>query len=264
MSAYDLESPGNYVLGAGYIFVRDPDEDAWYYLAESPNLTVSVESEKLALWSSDAATAEKLEEPVTQITRSGSTSFRDINGDTLRRFFAATKSTVVEAGSAANTEDFVVTLGTYIQLGTNDANAPAYGYRGVTINSINEDPDGTPVALVEGTDYEVDTEEGLIRILEGATNVATGDTIRVDYDVDATSTEVVQTGASASEELEMKFVGSNTVGTNRTFHFPKVDMSGAGELALKSRDTFMEVPVQFEILDPGDGRAAVYILTKPE
>lgn len=265
MAIYELESAGNYVLGAGYFLVRNPDEDSWYYLAQTAELTVSVESERAELWGVDKPTAEKLEDVITQITRNGSTAFRDINRETLRRFFAAAVADVAEAGSLANTEDFVVkALGTYIQLGSNDPDAPAYGWRGVSSVSIVEDPGVGDVPLVLDTDYTLDAEEGIIKILESATAVAAGETIRVTYDVDASTTEVVSTGANASEILEVMFVSDNTRGINRRYHFPKVDMGPAGELALKSRDTYQEVPVTFEILDPGDGRAAAYILGKPD
>lgn len=264
MAVYDLESPGNYVLGAGRFFVAAEGSDDWYYLAQTADLSVSVEAERVALWDVDKATAEKLVDITTQVTRNATTSFRDINRDTLTKFFAATASDVVEAGAAAKTEDFTpVTLGSYLQLGTNDLTAPTYGWRGVSSVSIVEDPGGANVALVEGTDYEIDLTEGMIQLLKGAVNVATGDTIRVTYDVDATTTEVIQTGANASQQMQAKFISDNTEGANRTFLFPKVDLGPSGEMALKSRDTFQEVPVTFEILDPNDGRAAVYIMTKP-
>lgn len=263
MPIYELDNAGNYVLGAGYFLVRDPDQDNWHYLAQTEDLTVAVETERVELVGVDKPTAEVLEDVVTQITRTANTSFRNIERETLRRFFAASVSDVVEAGSAANTEQFVVELGAYIQLGTNDANSPAYGWRGVSSVSIVEDPGGADVALVLDTDYTLDAEEGMIKFLSDAVNVETGDTVEVTYDVDATTTEVLSTGANASEILEVKFVADNTRGANRTFHFPKVDMGPAGELALKSRDTFQQIPVTFEILDPNDGRAAAYILTKP-
>ena len=268
MTIYALESPGNFVLGAGYLFAKKSGEAHWSYLAETPGITIAVESETVELESSDSPTAELLEEVISKITRTGTTAIRNIDSSSLSMFFAATVETDTQAQVVAETEDFTsVKLGKWYQLGSDTTlvpTPPEYGYRGVSSVSIVEDPGGAAVALVLDTDYEIDVEEGMFRLLSTAANVAEGDTIRVTYTVDASTTEVVKTGANASNEFALKFVGDNTKGENRTVFMPKCDLGPNGEFALKSRDTFQETPLQFRILNPSDGSSALYITTKPE
>ncbi len=45
----------------------------------------------------------------------------------------------------------------------------------------------------------------------------------------------------------------------RNYYAPKYSIAAGGELALKSRDTEQQITLTCTILDPGEGKAALYI-----
>jgi len=262
--AYQLDEAGNFVLGAGRFFYRVVGDDAFHYLAETTDAELSNEVTRQELMSMDPAQSDTLEDVITSISRTLTTSIRDVSQRALSLFFGGTSSDEVQSSASAEEEDFAsIELGAWYQLGTNITAAPTQGYRLVASVSIEEDPDGTPVSLVEGTDYEIDLTEGMIHLLASATNVAAGDDIRVTYDVTAsTSEKVVTSENSASTICSMKFISDNTRGDNRTFIFPRVDFGPNGPINLKSRDTWTEIPMTGEILKPTDGSPSVVIVKK--
>lgn len=266
MSVFQLDEPGNYVLGAGFILFKPAEKSGFRYLAETPELSITVTSTRVELQSVDSRQAEKLEDVVTEIVRDGSMAIWNVDRESLSLFFAGEASVESQASLSAETETFEsVELGTSVQLGsTTAAAAPAWGYRSVTVTAAAADPTGTPVALTAGDDYEVDSIEGLVKFLPGSSNVSDGDDVEITYDVAESTTEVVQTNETPSVKGTLKFVGRNTTGIDRTFLFPNVDLGPTGDLALKSRSDFQEIPMEFSILRPSDGGRAVYVLKNPE
>jgi len=261
---YQLDEAGNWTLGAGYFLFQREGEDEWWYLAETPDAELTNEVTKQELMSVDGPQSQTLEDPITSIDRSLNTSIRDISQMALELFFGGTASEESQSSVSAQEEDFAsIKLGAIYSLGTSITAAPAQGYRLVASVSIEEDPDGTPVSLVEGTDYQVDLTEGNIKILASATNVSEGDDIRVTYDVTASTTKKVVTSEnSASTICAMKFISDNTRGDDRTYIFPRVDFGPNGPISLKSRDTYTEVPMVGTILKPEDGSESVIIVKK--
>lgn len=266
---------GEYILGAGRIFLR-PWDDAncpkgqRFYAAETANLTLNIASEEVVLQSVDSAVAQVLERVRTSITRSGRTTFRQIANRTLALFFAATEDEFDEAGEVGIVETHDITVrGQQIQLGLIDDGGPAWGYQNVTITAAARTSDST--ALVAGTDYELDAERGHVRILETSPVLAAAAPgaaveISITYTVAAYSQEYLTTSGSeaASKIYEMWFQADNTRGPNIDYWFPKVDLGPDGDLALKSRTEFQAIPVSFMVLEPGtvDGvdLEAAYIL----
>lgn len=254
---------GEYVLGAGRVFLR-PYDDAGLpagqlrYAAETQDLVISIASEEVVLQSVDPATASVLERVRTSITRSGRTSFRQISPHTLRLFFATDGQATHDQGVEASVEENhdVGELGVMIQLGRQTAGAPLWGHRHVAITSIERDSDSEPLVL--GTDYSIDAAKGQIKILETSTVLAAATpavpiTVEIIYSVAAYEQDYLATSgdASASRIYEMRFEADNTRGPNRDYWFPRVDLGPEGDLALKSRTEFQQIPVSFMILEPG-------------
>lgn len=90
-----------------------------------------------------------------------------------------------------------------------------------TINSVNVDPDGTPVALTLDDDYTIDLEYGTITFLSTGTVIGTGGTNPFDFDGDADDTIEVDYDSDAfhgmdaltktSQQRWLRFEGLNTI-----------------------------------------------------
>lgn len=266
---------GEYVLGAGRVFLRPYDdttcpEGQRFYAAETQDLVISIASEEVVLPSVDPAVAQVLERVRTSITRTGRTSFRQISQRTLATFFAAIDNDLdQDAASDVSEAHNISVLGQMIQLGLTVSAAPAWGYQNISLDSIIRTSDSEP--LVEGTDYDIDTARGQIRILETSTVLAAATAavpigITIQYDVAAYEQGYLTTSdsAAASKLYEMWFQADNTRGPNRDFWFPKVDLGPEGDFALKSRTEFQSIPVTFMVLEPGTvngvDHEAMYIL----
>jgi hypothetical protein len=250
----------NHVLGAGYVLLRSLGSQQWRYLAESSNLSINVQTNRLPLDSVDSPSAIRLADPVVSIQRSGTMSLRQIDSETLAKFVAGQESTFSQDAETAELHTITdVVFGSYYQIGEGHPDAPEWGFRNVTITSILEDT--TP--LVAGVDFELLPELGMIKFLEDAQDVSEGDTVVITYNVAAHSSAVVTSGEQGSLRGSLRFVANNTEGRNLVYQMPLVDLTALGDMVLKSRDTYQEIPLQFEILDPPGDLDAIIILEPP-
>lgn len=114
--------------------------------------------------------------------------------------------------------------------------------------TVNMDPDGTPVELVEGDDYQV-TGAGIL-FLESSTNITdeqAGHDVGIDYE--KSESTVMEALVEAGEEFEMVFDGLNeadsgkavAVKVHRLTFSPTSGSSFIG-------DEFSELPIEFSCL----------------
>jgi len=102
--------------------------------------------------------------------------------------------------------------------------------------TVTDDPDTTP-GWVEGTDYEVNYNLGLIRPIAGGA-ISDGDAILVDYTYTAVSGswEIVG-GTNSVVKCELWGIGKNKVtGNDIIIHVPRVAFSGDVSLELLGDD----------------------------
>jgi hypothetical protein len=103
--------------------------------------------------------------------------------------------------------------------------------------NLRGDVSGTPTALVEGTDYEVDAENGMIFLLSTATNIADGE------DMDFYSTAMAGAPANISRvkaledtnvDYSIQFFSLNPLDSDReiVFEFHRVNLSADGDLTM--------------------------------
>lgn len=241
-----------FVLGAGYLYYRFKGTVPWEQLSETPTLTLNVTSETVDLMGSDDPQARIIDRGTTVTAINGAFESVNITDEALALFFNGTASVVTRASASAKTERFTAALGKWFQLGDTDATAPVYGWHGVTVSGIEADPDGTPVALVLGTDYLVDSESGMIKLLPDAANVADDDTIEVTFDVAAGEEAVVEAGSGARETVELKYVSANTRGSNNKMELPSVEISPNADYELKSREGYQRIGFNLAVTAPTD------------
>lgn len=247
----------NRVLGGGEVWVDDGD--GLRHLGDTPNFTFTQESETLQYWDSDTTISELKEEVTTQITRSGNVDVRDISPENFELFLTGTASTTAQTGASAATETFTgVKLGRAYNIGATNTNP--VGERNLSSVSVT-DQSGAP-SYTEGTDYELDLDQGLIQILEGG-GISEGDDIEVTYDSAAVSWEHIESGSEGKKTLEVYLRPKNRKGDQTVFYMPKVEMRPDGDFALKSREDWQQMSFSFSILSPDGDGVAIYADGEP-
>lgn len=108
------------------------------------------------------------------------------------------------------------------------------------------DPAGTPVSLVQGTDFEMDLQMGLLRILPTSAAVADGDIIGFAITTGATvpqDLDQVNALTGGSVTLALLFVAKNACdnGQKMEVYFHKVSVSADGDYSLIS-DEITQLP----------------------
>lgn len=254
----------NYVLGAGKVFVALEDEDGNLggerYIGNSPGLTLTVETENLELWDADDAVAQKLEDVVTQVTRSGVLTVNDVGLDNVALFVMGDRGTVQQSGTPVT--DYPVNdaqPGHYYQLGATDQNPT--GHRNVSAVTVELASGGGPIPAEDGENYEVDLALGRLYIPEGSA-ITAGANLHVDYTPAAGIRDQIVTSGLGTKFGALRYIANNTKGRNRDLYAPRVKFAPNAEMALKSRDTWQELQFALEYLTRG-ALAAVYIDGRP-
>lgn len=255
--------PDNYTLGKGELFFApfiDGTETpkGFRYLGNTPEFSVSITEEKLEHFNSDRGIREKDRSVPLQVDRTGSLTTDNISVDNVAMFFFGESATIT-AVAATVTDEVVKSLqkGRYYQLGVSAAN-PA-GVKGldylVATTKKIELTDSTGATIyVEGTDYTVDMDLGLVYILPTST-IVEGSDGKVDYKTKASTRNRIISG-STSIKGSLKFVSTNPEGTKIDYTFPYVSISPNGDYALKGEE-WQQIPFTVEILKPSSGPAIV-------
>jgi hypothetical protein len=110
----------------------------------------------------------------------------------------------------------------------------------------------TGAAYVEGTDYTVDYDNGLLTILDEGSIVDNSD-IDVVYSVAASTRDRVISGSQPVEGA-MIYKARNPKGKNFNYYFPWVKITPNGDYALKG-DEWQQIPFTIEALKPAGGDA---------
>jgi hypothetical protein len=253
----------NYVLGAGRLFF-DPLVNGAYegerYLGQSPGFSLSVDAERVQLFSSDGPTAEKLEDVVTQINRSASITLDEVSLENLELFLAGATSAASQSSGTVTNENINngvgVKQGRWYQLGVTTS-FPA-GARSISAVVIKN---AVPETITASGNYELDLTLGRIYIVPGGA-IANGTVLTADYTRAAVNWSQVASGDLASRQGRLRYIEDATRGANRDYYMPKVDLAPSGEFSIKSRSEFAQLGFTLEVLTPDVGQA-IYVTTRP-
>ena len=113
----------------------------------------------------------------------------------------------------------------------------------VTYNDGNND-----VTLVEGTDYIVLSDEGMIQTL---TDVASNTTLKVTYSWADATINIIEAVKKAKVLAQLVFINDPQNGAKAKYTFYKVQLQSDGDITLKSTDKFMEIGFSGECLFTG-------------
>lgn len=251
-----------YALGRGEVrFARfitgTQNPKGFRYIGNTPEFNLTIEQEVLDHFSSDHGIREKDESVALQVNRTGSFTTDNIVPDNVALFFFGEKTTVTEAGGAQTPEVIAdVEQGLYYQLGISTTRpAGAKGLVGETDDSNSagafrvyendSNSGGGGADFINGTDYTIDYEQGMLYIVPGGGIADTTDIV-VSYSIKASTYSRVISGSQPVEGA-MKYTAFNPVGTQIDYFFPWVKVSPNGDYALKS-DEWQTIPFTIEIL----------------
>lgn len=252
----------NYTLGRGELYFNKFSEGTMTgigerYFGNTPEINTTVESEMLDHFNSDRGVREKDASVVLQTNRTGTFTTDHISPENIALFYFGSSEVLTQVAAQDEEDTFNgVQQGLFYQLGESEANPT--GARLVE-NVVVTDSDTPATTFVLGQDYLVNSELGRIEILEGG-DIANGTNIKVTYDTEASTREVVISGSTAVEGA-LRYVAQNPVGEQIDYFWPYVKISPNGDFALKS-DEWQTIPFSIEVLRR-PGYEAVYATKRP-
>jgi hypothetical protein len=253
----------NYTLGRGKVhFSRFKDGTqvpaGFFYIGNTPEFNLTIESETLDHFSSDEGIREKDDSVPLEVTRSGSLITDNIDPRNVALFFFGEESTVTQAAVASGSETLEgVKVGHAYKLGITPSNPT--GYFGIDTAGLSVEPGGGGTPFVAGTDYEMSYDTGILTILEGG-GIADGDDIDVTFAVKASTRDRVISGSEPVEGA-MMYIAFNPKGKNFDYYLPYVKITPNGDYALKG-DEWQQIPFTIEALKPNSGEA-IYMDGRP-
>ena len=253
----------NYTLGRGKVhfsrFKTGTQVPAgFFYIGNTPEFNLTIESETLDHFSSDEGIREKDDSVPLEVTRTGSLITDNIDPKNVALFFFGEESTVTQATVASSTETLEeIKAGHSYKLGVTTNNPT--GYFGIdTVGFVVKVSGGT--TLVAGTDYEMNYDTGILTFLEGSTLAVDGADIDVTFAVKASTRSRVISGSEPVEGA-MMYIAFNPKGKNFDYYLPYVKITPNGDYALKG-DEWQQIPFTIEALKPTQGEA-IYMDGRP-
>lgn len=239
----------NYTLGRGKVYFAryapgTQTPDGFRYIGNTPEMSLTIESEELDHYSSDEGIREKDDSVPLEVNRTGSLITDNISPENVALFFFGEASSLTQAAVVSSTETLsAIKAGHSYVLGYSASNPT--GYRGIDESGFAVEVSGGS-ALVAGTDYEMDFDNGILTFLEGSTVAVDDEDIDVTFAVAGSTRDRVISG-SAPVEGAMMYVTKNPKGSDSTFFMPYVKITPNGDYALKG-DEWQQIPMSLEIL----------------
>jgi hypothetical protein len=250
---------GNQTLGRGKVYFSlfktgTYTPEGYRYIGNTPSFNVTIDNQKLEHFSSDEGIRVKDKSIILETTQTGNMSCDDIQLENLALFFFGEYQTLSQTSATAETETFTdVKQGLTYQIGVTDSTPT--GVR--SLSNVVVKVGATTKAI--DTDYTIDTELGLLTIVDGGTILDLDDVI-VTYDRAARSRDQVISGTDQVEG-SILFVSANPEGDKMDYLMPYVRLAPNGDFALKS-DEWQTLNLNVEILT-APNRSAIYVDGRP-
>lgn len=254
----------NYTLGRGKVhFARFKPgtqvPDGFRYIGNTPEFSLTIENENLDHFSSDGGIREKDDSVPLETTRSGSLSTDQISPENVSIFFFGASSALTTAAVTALSETILGAKRGYGYVLGVTPSTPA-GVRGVNATTFLAKVGSA--TLVNGVDYELNADRGVITFKETATGITANgtDTVVLTYDLKATTRDRVISGSTPVEGA-MMYEANNPKGKNFDYYLPYIRVAPNGDYNLKG-DEWQTIPLSLEILKPANGEA-IYLDSRP-
>ena len=254
----------NYTLGRGKVhfsrFKTGTQVPAgFFYIGNTPEFNLTIESETLDHFSSDEGIREKDDSVPLEVTRTGSLITDNIDPKNVALFFFGEEVTVTQAAVVSDTETLEgIKAGHSYKLGVATNNPTGYFGIDTTGFAVAVAVGGT--ALVAGTDFEMNYDTGILTFIEGSALAVDDADIEVTYAVRESTRDRVISGSEPVEGA-MMYIAFNPKGKNFDYYLPYVKITPNGDYALKG-DEWQQIPFTIEALKPTSGEA-IYMDGRP-
>lgn len=254
-----------YTLGRGRLYFdaflpNTKTKTGERYFGNTPSFSVTIESENLDHFDSDAGIRVKDDSVLLELNRTGTFTTDNIDVENVALFLLGDASVLTQAAAPGQTDSFTsVKQDRYYQLGESVSNPS--GARQVSNVTVTIDPGGAASVGVEGTDYSVDLELGRVYIIEGG-GIADDTAIDVSYDIDAADRQQIITAANATIAGALRFIATNPKGELIDYYFPYARLSPNGEYALKG-DEWQQMSFNVEVQKLDDNTESIYADGRP-
>lgn len=243
----------NYVVGRGRLYFNifkkgsNTPASGELYFGNTPELTLTADTETLDHYSSESGLRNLDASVLLEYTQGGNFTTDEINADNLALFFLGDKTVVTQTQMTDRKETLtLLQKGRYYQLGTDDVTPT--GVRNIDNFQIVVADAGTSISVGSGDistipgatalpedNYEIDLATGRLYIEPDASDIGSGKTAAVQYDVGAQARTTV-IGKANMIYGSLRFISDNPVGTQKDYYFPKVSLQPDGDYALKGDD----------------------------
>lgn len=238
-----------YIMGAGRVYLSESGAPPYFYVAETPTFNLSISSESVQLMSSDDVVSTQLCEVQTTQSITGQLVTNNISARHVAMFLGGETSNASAAGGTAATYTIdPIATGVWYQLGHAP---PVMGHMHVSNVSATENT-GSPVALVEGTDYLLEAESGLI-MFPGTANASAGDDVEVTYNWAAGTDTIISVTSPKAPTFTLVFDSKNrgcSTELNNRIIIPNVRLMPSGDFALKSNTDYQTLTWDLSVMKP--------------
>ena len=231
-------------------------------LGECASMRISVDVQRVMVYSAQGATARKLIDAVTQRTYSAQIAVRDMDRDNLALWLGGDASTEEDAATAVVDEVITVQPGRSYQLGASPAKPMGYLELDASVDvavTYGATAAAATTAATEGTDFDVDPANARIHI-RGDGAISADDVVKVDYTPLARTHSRAATPARPKEiRAAIRYVEDGTAspgGRGRNVYIRDASVGAAGDLALMDgRSGPIEATLTLGVQEPASGSA---------
>lgn len=228
-----MASPDNYTLGKGIVYFNRKKNGVLLGeldLGNCPEFSFNISLEKLEHFSSRGGLRAKDKEVISQISPGVTFSLDELSPENVA---------ILSLGEIEEVSQPLATV-------TDEQPGGAYAGTRLALANRNIDTVGITVktsgdvALLEGTDWAVDTDLkdntiGRIMILDTYTGVA-GDLVKVSYTAPITTYKKIKTISDTTIEGFMRFVSDSPVGKQQELQIWRVSITPSGDTAMIGDD----------------------------
>jgi len=258
----------NYVLGKGRTYFDQfkpgtKQNTGERYMGNTPEFSQTQAQESLDHIDADQGLNVKDESIIISNELTGSFVTDNISAENIAMWFGGDASALVVASALAVVNaDLTVQRGRTFQLGTSAATP--MGTKKITnvvvkkvVPPVAPATDPTLEDVTLAANIEIDLERARMYIEVDAPDIENDDVLRVTYDQEAYSREVIiAKGQQISGAL--RFLADNPHGKNRDYFYPYVKITSNGDYALKG-DSWQQMSFNYEVLKKDGSTERVYI-----
>jgi uncharacterized OsmC-like protein len=254
-----VPSTKDYEIGGGKVLLADLDLNGkpkgFYPVGNAPEVNISMSSEEYEHFNSTGTLKRKDFTVTTSQGMAGALTLENFIAANLEMFFAGQSVEVTNPATAGVSNETIVEAGdvevnTFVQLAVG-------GQEIMNIDPINLSMVIGTVDLVEGTDYNVDAQTGLVNILDSAniqTGIASGvDPIEFTLAPDASAepiervTFLKQSSITKAVKIVMNADKAVKGKKQMVINLPNVNISADGDLSLIKTDEVKQMQFKLAI-----------------